>query len=393
MPTAAPHWPSLLDATERGPRANITNAVRILQHDPMFSAERLWYDEFLDRVIVRDSPPREWRDDDDTRTTVYMQEVAGVALMPEHLVAKAVQMVARQRRRHVVREWLSSLTWDGEDRLTMAFGDYWGAFNTEHVMSASKNFFIGLVARVLRPGCKLDTMPVFEGKEGIKKSTALSIVGGEWYSVARERIDHKDFLQGLKGKWLLEMGELQALSRVEQTAVRMMMSTQVDDYRPSYAKHVVSFPRQCAFAGTTNSDEWGQDSFGLRRYWPIRCGEINLDALAAARDQLFAEAVVRFNAGESWWEMPENTLDVQAERQFYDEWSAAVLEYARLQGGDRGIAIFDIMTNGLKLHLSQIDRLTQMRVASILRLAGYERRSLRIDGLPQKRWYRPNTLG
>jgi putative DNA primase/helicase len=374
----APNWLTILDCTEKGPRPNLANAVRVLQHDPTLGPDILWRDDFLDQVIIRTSAPRPWRDDDDTRLTVYMQDHTGLVSIQERTVASAVKLVARQRATHVVRDWLRSLTWDGIERIAHAFSDYWGAEQTCYTRAASANFFIGLAARILHPGCKLDTMPVFEGAQGIKKSTALQVLGGAWYSIAHATVGSKDFLQGLRGVWLLEVAELQSFSRADVTAVKNMLSAPHDDYRPSYGRAVVRFPRQTVMAGTTNTDDWGTDDTGLRRFWPIRCGEIRLDHLAAAREQLFAEAVAAVDAHARWWEMPPDTASIQRDRQFYDEWTEPILEWCRLQfGGGESVAVKDILAGPLHIPIDRVNKADQMRVARILKLTGRERRKVR----------------
>jgi putative DNA primase/helicase len=392
--TPRPNWTALLTCSDKGvARPNHSNAVLVLQHDPACGPDAIWYDEFLDRVLVQASPAREWRDDDDTRLTVFMQDQCLMPAVQDSTVAKAVRYVARQRTRHCVRDWLRSLTWDGIDRLATAFEDYWGADGSCYTRAASTNFFIGLVARVMRPGCKLDTMPVFEGPQGILKSTALEVLGGPWYGVAHERVDAKDFLQGLRGKWLIEIAELQSFSKADVTAVKTLMSTAVDDYRPSYARHVARFPRQCVFAGTTNTDDWGTDETGLRRFWPIACGDLALDGLRAAREQLFAEALVRFETGTPWWCMPDDTAAVQHARQYEDSWTTALLDFAALQSPTFGFRLEDCLTTALRLPLDRIAKRDEMRAARILRLHGWHKRPVRLASQRvQKRWFPQLTV-
>lgn len=386
----SPEWSSVLACSERGPRPTLTNAVKVLQTDPVWSVDALWYDEFLDRIFVANSPTRMWRDEDDYRLTVYMQDAIGMHTIADHLVSKAVRLVAKQRTKHVVRDWLTALTWDGEPRIADAFEDYWGADQQprDYVRAASQNFFIGLVARIMVPGCKLDTMPVFEGQQGIRKSSALDVLGGDWYAVINEAVSTKDFLQSLRGKWLLEISELQSFSRSDVAHVKSMMSTRSDNYRPSYGRTTVEFPRQCAFAGTTNTDDWGTDETGLRRFWPIRCGEIDVVKLAEMREQLFAEAVEQWHQRVSWWEMPDATSSQQAERQQYDDWTEVVTTWADvevLKGLDY-VTIAQIAINALKIPLNQLDKSSQMRIGRILRLAGWKRTTMRRGTNVLKAW-------
>ncbi len=389
------NWSAILDSPGLGkpPYSTLTNAVRVLEQDPLWGPDKLYHDEFLDRIRIVNSPTRDWRDDDDYKLTVYMQDTTGMTRMADHLVAKAVRLVARQRPHHVVREWLGTLGWDEVPRIAHAFEDYWGADQqaSDYVRAASANFFIGMIARVMAPGCKLDTMPVFEGKQGIKKSSALDVLGGEWFAVIAEAVANKDFLQCMRGKWILEIGELQSFSRSDIAHVKNMMSTRSDNYRPSYGRTNMEFPRQCVFAGTVNSDDWGNDDTGLRRFWPIQCGDIDIEGLRAARSQLFAEALVCYLAGASWWDMPAQAEQEQAERQQFDEWTDAVTSWAHLEilKGASHVTVADAAAHAIKIPLSQLDRASQMRIGRVLRLARWQRKNLRDGATVLKIWVPP----
>lgn len=384
-------WPALLDGPGLGkpPYQTLTNAVRVLDHDPLWSAERLWFDEFAGRILYANSPTREWRDDDDVALTVYMQDTTGMTRIQKHLVSDAVDLVARRRGRHVVREWLGGLGWDGTPRIDHAFEDYWGADTqpSDYVRAASRNFFIGLVARVMAPGCKLDTMPVFEGPQGTFKSSALATLGGEWYAAIDESAASKDFLQALRGKWLIELCELNAFSKTESAHIKGMLSRATDTYRASFGRRTIDLPRQCVFAGTTNHDDWLTDETGGRRFWPIRCGHIDISGLMLVRRLLLAEAVVAWAGAATWWEMPAIAATEQAQRQHYDEWTTVVLDWANIQllQGAPHVAVKDIMAGALKISVDKLDKAAQMRVGKILKLAGWHRHAM------YKHWTPPHA--
>ena len=395
-PAIRPHvsdvnWGAHLDVTDKGPRATLSNAVTVLQIDPDWIPDALHYDEFLHRVLVRDGTTlREWRDDDDTRLTVYLQQGVGMIGLGESVVASAVRYVARQRVRHCVRTYLESLTWDGTERLAHAFEDFWGITpaenqSSDYIRAVSANFFRGLVARVYQPGCQLDTMVVFEGEQGTRKSSALRTIGGPWYMAATESVSSKDFQQTLPGEWLVEIPELDAFSRSDRERVKSIISTPTDRYRPSYGRHAADHPRQCVFAGTTNRDDWGNDDTGLRRFWPVRCsGDILLDSLAAARDQLFAEALTTYRAQASWWEVPrDGAITAQADRQSEDVWTDLVLDYLL---GKTDVAIHDVLADACKVPPAHMTHIHKLRIGSILRLAGWKKSNLRRSRKQGKRW-------
>ena len=369
------------------PRPTLSNAVKVLEHDSTLSGT-IWYDEFLDRVMTG-TPPREWRDADDLNLTVDLQDRIGIAAIPTRIVADAVQQYAHRRPRHLVRDWLTRLVWDGEPRCAMAFEEHWGVDTNEaqpcdYVRAVSQNFFVGLVARVMRPGCQLDTMVVFEGEQGTRKTSALRVLGGPFYAAVHESVTSKDFFQALQGKWLVEIGELDSFTRAEVTRVKMVISTPVDTYRASYGRRVNDYPRQCMFAGTTNATEWGADETGLRRFWPVRCGEVNLATLGAAREQLFAEAVALFGDGEAWWVVPSTAAGVQSDRQQTHPWQEFIVPWLQ---GRAECSVPEVLTDCLKKAAGDLTMADHHAAGRCLSLAGWSRRQVRLGGKVRKLWF------
>ncbi len=375
----------VLDYAGKTPRANLNNAVTLLEHDPEFGP--VWRDEFLQRIMTGD-PAREWTDSDDIHLTLCMQRDKGIPRMGREIVAQAVIEVASRNVRNCVRDWLDSLSWDQEPRNDHFFEDHFGADATAYTRAASRNFWISLTARVYRPGCQADNMIVFEGPQGIRKSSALRVIGGDWFTEQHESVTGKGFYEVLQGKLLVEISEMDAFRKAEVTRVKQAVTCLSDRYRESYGRHAKDHPRQCVFVGTTNRDDWNRDETGARRFWPIACrGDIDVDAIRASREQLFAEAVHRFKAGETWWEMPvEETLSEQAKRYDGDTWIDLISVFLELK---TEVTINDILVDGLKFEVSRIGRADQMRVATCLRSLDWIKGDGRVDGKVRKVWKRP----
>jgi putative DNA primase/helicase len=84
---------------------------------------------------------------------------------------------------------------------------------------------------------------------------------------------------------------LTGIRRAEVEKIKAFLTRTHDKCRPAWGRFVVNQPRTSAFAGTTNDQEYLLDTTGNRRWWPVTCGVIDVEALELDRDQLFAEAV------------------------------------------------------------------------------------------------------
>lgn len=140
----------------------------------------------------------------------------------------------------------------------------------------------------------------------------------------------KDAFQAIRGKWIVELGELDSFNKAESTKAKQFFSASIDTYRESYGRRTSDVPRQCVFAGTTNQDEYLKDATGNRRYWPVACVKVDLEALRRVRDQLWAEAMFCYQAGDIWWvtrEEEELFTAEQEERFVVDEWEGPILDW------------------------------------------------------------------
>jgi Virulence-associated protein E-like domain len=176
----------LLLIAKNKPRAVLANAATALRHAPEWK-EVLGFDTFADQtMMLRSAPwieepqdwqPRAWTDTDDIRATEWMQ--CNGIFVKDRDVALAVQMVAKENSYNPPKDYLDRLNWDGESRIETLLPQILGAEPGRFVQSALRCFLIGAVARVYEPGCKMDTMLVLEGPQGIRKSTAVRELFGE----------------------------------------------------------------------------------------------------------------------------------------------------------------------------------------------------------------------
>lgn len=356
------------------------------------------YDEFSQTILRAASTPwckdlGPWDDIDDLRLTEFLQR-QDLNVVPE-TVRQAVLIEARDRAFHSVRDYLNSAVWDGTPRCGTWLSTYLGVNDDPYSRAVGRKFMISAVARGFVPGCKVDTMLVLEGEQGIGKSTALRILFGDCrFSDQMFDLASKEASIQLQGKWCIELSELDAMRKAEITSIKAFLSRSFDRFRPLYAKAANDFPRQCVITGTTNSDDWLRDASGGRRFWPVHCTRVDREALCRDRDQLWAEALALFQAGEQWHlTAEEETYAVAEQSQRYaeDPWARFIDLYVWIR---KRVTIEEILTeSAINLRPGQVDALARRRVADYLRRWGFERKRsgssryyLRPAQIPREKW-------
>lgn len=275
------------------PLAILENACIALERAPHFHSMFGW-DEMAAGPMIFNSDPRPLTDDDVTNVQRWLQREGGMRRIGQIPTHQAIRNVALQHKYHPVRDYLDSQRWNGEVDARNWLTTYLGVEPTPYTVAIGTMFIVSMVARIYRPGCKADHMLVLEGPQGALKSTACKVLATEQYfSDALRDIESKDASIHLRGKWLVEHSEMHAIGRVEATALKAFMSRTHEKFRPPYLREDVTEPRQCVFVGTSNKDAYLRDETGGRRFWPVKCGGIDIATLERDRNQLFAHAVDR----------------------------------------------------------------------------------------------------
>jgi predicted P-loop ATPase len=353
------------------------NVVFALLHDPTL-AGLVAHNEFTElhertRATPWGAPPGEWDAIDDLHLAEYLANRHGLIMRAVGQVQEAVSLAASRNKVHPLRTWLRGLVWDGTPRLDHWLVDCLGAPARDYSRLAGRMFLIGMVARVMRPGCKMDYALILQGAQGAGKSTAFRALAEPWFADTVFKIGDKDALMSVQGVWLYELSELDALSKSEHTAAKAFISSQEDRFRPPYGTRMQKVPRRVVMCGTTNADQFLSDATGDRRYWPIHVRDIDVDALRAMRDQLFAEAVHAFSAGEHWFPTREQEADLfvpeQDRYKLVDVWadylSAYVNSHAERREDEDGepLTLTEIVPNRARTFFS-----TQELISKALRI-------------------------
>jgi putative DNA primase/helicase len=373
--------------------------------DLLLSADERWdgvlaYNEFAQTVTVLKSPPyaddqavnaqypRIIRDSDIVGTTVWVQR-NGIAANKDS-VADAIKFVSEKHRYNPVQDYLNSLVWDGAKRLDNMDSDFFRALSIEpdyYNTSVIKLFLIGAVARAFEPGCKMDFMLILEGDQSVGKTRLVEAMFGEYCSADLGDLTNKDTFLNLQGSWGVEVAELDAFNRADTSKIKAFVSKRSDRFRAPYDRTAQDYPRSNVFIGTVNPGANGylRDETGGRRFWPIAIrSKIDIDAIKTMRDQIWAEAVAAYKAGQPWHiidsRLEQAAAAEQADRQEVDPWEDVVLDWI---AGKGMVTSAEILQAALNVQLAHQDRRSQMRVGAILTRAGWIKFKQRIDGVPK----------
>ncbi len=289
-------------AGKRGRRATRAAVRTVLHHDPRWSG-RLCLDLFAGQLLLDDG---ELTDANLTRLNCWLENVYQMTPSKD-LLAEMVSCAADENPVHPVRDWLAGLSWDGTARLPDLLPRALGVSDSPLHRAYGQAFLVGAVARVMEPGCKLDTMLVLIGEQGLGKSRFCAAIVPQraWFGDTPLDLRSKDAYTALEGKWIYEIAEMQAFRGRNAAQVKAFVSSASDRFRKPYARYASDVPRQCMFVGTSNDPELLHDRTGSRRFWPVQVTHIDLGWLTDNRDALWAEAVARYQRGEAWFLPPE----------------------------------------------------------------------------------------
>lgn len=326
-------WLKKLEYTESGKlRSTISNFSLIIENEPLLK-EKIAYNEFSNRAVVIGQLPwrkkgnmGDWNDTDDSGLREFIEKYYGISSTAK--CADALALSFEKHSFHPIKDYLESLTWDGVERVNTLFIDYLGAEDNSYVRTVARKIIVAAVARVLVPGIKFDNMPVLAGPQGMGKSTIIKKLGKQWYSDSLTTVSGKEAYEQLQGVWILEMGEMMATKKADIEATKHFLSKTEDIYRVAYGRRTSRFPRQCVFIGTTNDREFLRDKTGNRRFWPIDVG-INTntksvfdDLTQYEIDQIWAEAVELWRAGEKLYLTGEEEKEAKRQQEEHSEESA-----------------------------------------------------------------------
>lgn len=407
-------WQGVLSLTDRGmpasTQANVNTALA--EHPDLVDA--LGWDERSGRPMVLAPVPWEAHDEPPNpypqRRLTDMDAGACVAWLRDELQMDRVSLgmahegllfAAHRNPFDPFKDWLESLEWDGEYRLDGWLQRHAEAEDAPVLREFFTRWMISAVARTYQPGCQADYTLVLEGDQGVRKSSLLAHLAGEQYfQDSILDINSKDAKLACHGPVIIEFGELRNLTNKEVEHVKAFLTCRVDRFRPPYARNEVELPRRCVFAASTNDAVYLRDTTGNRRFWPVRVGRVDYKRATADRDQLWAEAVAMYRAGERWYlsdKFERKAQQEQAARRLAHPWegelqrklehtsnlealqNAGVFEPGQFENG-----VLNWISGELALRLIGVERARMQdsqQVARVLQALGWSRVKRRfVDG-------------
>lgn len=285
-----------------------------------------------------------------------------------------------------VLDYLDSLAWDGVSRLDSWLVRYLGAADTELIRTIGRLILIAAVRRARVPGTKFDQIMVLEGPEGKGKSLAIeTLAGRDNFSDGKILgLGDREQQEATAGVWLYEIAELTGMRKAEIEHVKAFASRTVDRARPAYGRFRVDRPRRTIFIATTNRDDYLQSDTGNRRFWPVATARIDLAALKADRDQLWAEAAACEARGDSIG-LPERLWEAASERQGErlegDEWFELIARWCA-EKKKRDVSVTEVLCDNQYIQRKPdgVTRGDAIRAGVILKRLRYQRYHQRVAG-------------
>lgn len=343
----------------------------------------------------------------------YFTRIYGLPSIPRQALSEAIETVAHGRPYHPIREWLETLEHDRKTRidgwLIYALGespDTLPPALCQYLRLVGRYWLLGMVNRVMNPGCKFDYCPVLEGPGGYRKSTLVeALATSAYFSDTHFDVSRgKEGQEQVQGLWLYEIAELANFGKAEIGLIKAFITAKVDRYRPSYGRVVESFERQCVLAGTTNEKTYLRDRTGNRRFWPIPVRNvINIDFVVKYRTQLFAEAYALFLQGAAYTPSHQDEarlfLPVQEERlvetAVISELFAVLTRPGKVDGPSSIVnamteyVTLAQMTTALGVDPGKSSPALDSQIRSFFEFEGWERLKKQINGVRAMVWQRP----
>lgn len=341
----------------------IENFVIILDNDPILKG-KIAVERFANKEVIKERVPwdkaglkypRMIADSDVSHIMNYIEKRYR-GLYSKDKIQNALNIVGANNAYNVIEDYLNSLVWDRIPRVDTLLTDYLGARDTVYTRAVIRKTLIAAAKRAIaKESVKFDPMPILIGEQGIGKSTFIRYlaVNESWYDESLNTFEGKDAAEHIQGSWIVEIGELAAMSKQELSSVKSFQTRTTDRFRQAYGHHTMEYVRRCIFIGTTNDEEFLRDTTGNRRFWPVETRIAKptkrvFTDLEKEVDQIWAEVMCLVRADS------EKSLDMDTEE--LKELSFKAQEAHRVGSSMEGI-ISDFMDEMIPVRWRDMDAL------------------------------------
>jgi predicted P-loop ATPase len=281
-------------------RKTLNNCITVLLNDPNLKG-RIRYDVFTAKLTVngcmpwdkKDHGTRQWGDTELQGLALYL-ETQYKYRSPQDLKG-ALKLLEKYTAYNAVEEYLVGLTWDGTPRMQTVFADYLGAENTEYTRDVAMKWFVGAVRRATLQQYQFELIPVLYGRPGDGKTKLVTGLSPEYTLQGFASIHGDRNRAKLSGKWIVELGEMTAVTNSTPEEFNDFATQTKDTRRTPYDTYEQDFSRRCVFIGTTNKNKYLKDYTGGRRFAPVTLSKQPLTKsykdLKSEVDQIWAEAM------------------------------------------------------------------------------------------------------
>lgn len=369
----------------------LPNLMLVLADDAI-SGTQLSYDEFKGAIMCAERGSQNWRpfrDTDYTALRLWLENTANFRPVAKDLVRDTVLYLSEENTMDSAQTWLTSLQWDGTPRVERFFPGYMGTIDAQYERDVGLYLWTALAGRVMQPGCQADMVPVLIGAQGIGKTQGIKalVPDPEFYVELRLDDDDEKSARKMRGALIGELNELRGLHTAEYEKILAFITRTHEKWTPKYMEFSTTYARRLVLIGSTNEDEFlvpGEN----RRWLPMRVSQVDVDAIRADREQLWAEAFTLWKADGVRWRGAQ-ALGKEQHNEFAmgDNWQQLVEDWLRENGGP--VRMADVLSLAIGLDVRHTTRNHELRCGRIMRQLGYEKKVTRIKGRVTKAWVPP----
>lgn len=289
-----------------------------------------------------------------------------------------IRLVASHNKIDTAKLWLNALTWDGVDRITGFFRNWFGGaeLNTPrgvYESEVARYMWTALAGRTLQPGVQADMVPLLIGEGGARKSSAVRALVPESRQFGNVKIsqDADTIARKLQGVRVAELGELRGFAKTDSQDIKDFISNPIDSWIPKFKEYPKEVERRCLFVGTTDQQQVLYDTANnFRRWLPVKVKSIDVDSIIRQREQLWAQGAHEFLLSGVAFEKAERlAIPFLEEHKEEDPWVPVIRDWL---GDKEEVELGVVMIGALGFSHISSKRGDQLRVGKILRSMGFE---------------------